>query len=76
MTEIIQPPVTLPDGSVLIDFSVRDGVYSLHDAIILSAAQYASMTPADIETEVQKRYNDYVAFIDSIPETSLEDGNG
>jgi hypothetical protein len=51
------------DGYVTIKFERTDGTYTLVDAIVVTDAEYAKLTPADIEAMEQKRFDDWYAIV-------------
>lgn len=51
------------DGYVTIEFEKTDGTYTLVDAIVVTDAEYAALTQADIEAMEQKRFDDWLAII-------------
>ena len=67
-----EPPVTLPNGMVSITFSATDGTYTLNDAIVVLQSQYDAMTPADIESEEQRRWDAWIAIVNPL-EPPVED---
>jgi hypothetical protein len=54
---------TLDDGRVHIEFEKTDGINKLVDAIVVSPAQYAAWTEADIDAIIEKRWQDYLIAI-------------
>lgn len=66
-------PVVLPNGMVSVTFSATDGVYTLTDAIVVLQDQYDSMTPADIQAEEQRRWDEWIDIVNS-PEEVIVDG--
>jgi hypothetical protein len=53
----------LSDGRVHIEFEKTDGTNKLVDAIVVSSAQYAAWTEADIDAIIEKRWEDYLIAI-------------
>lgn len=68
-----EAPVILPNGMVSVTFSATDGTYTLNDAIVVLQEQYDAMTPADIEAEEQRRWDEWIAIVNP-PEEELVDG--
>jgi hypothetical protein len=58
-----EAPVILPSGMVSITFSATDGTYTLNDAIVVLQPQYDTMTYAEIETEEQRRWDQWIAIV-------------
>ena len=67
------PPVTLPNGMISVTFSATDGTYTLKDAIVVLQSQYDAMTPADIQAEEQRRWDDWIAIVNP-PAEEIVDG--
>lgn len=69
--------VTL-DGYVSIEFEKTDGTYTLVDAIVVTEAEYAQLTEADIDAMEQKRWEDWLAIVTApqpeIIEEVVQDG--
>ena len=70
---ITEAPVTLDNGMVSITFSATDGIYTLTDAIVVLRAQYDAMTPANIQAEEQRRWDEWIAVV-NIPEEGVTNG--
>ena len=51
------------DGLVHIEFEKSNDTTKLVDAIVVSPAQYASWTEADIDAIIEKRWVDYLIAI-------------
>jgi len=51
------------DGYVTIEFEKTDGTYTLVDAIVVTDAEYAKLTPADIEAMEQQRWDNWIAIV-------------
>ena len=60
------------DGYVTIKFERTDGTYTLVDAIVVTDAEYAKLTPADIEAMEQKRFDDWLAIVTAHNEEIVE----
>jgi hypothetical protein len=69
-----QPPMTLDNGMVSVSFSATDGTYTLNDAIVVLQSQYDAMTPADIEAEEQRRWDDWIVIVNPPAEEDVIDG--
>ena len=67
-----EAPVILPSGMVSITFSATDGTYTLNDAIVVLQSQYDAMTPADVEAEEQRRWDDWIAIVSPPEEDDLD----
>jgi hypothetical protein len=64
----------LSDGRVHIEFEKTDGTNKLVDAIVVSPAQYAAWTEADIDAIIEKRWEDYLIAITPVePEEEVTD---
>jgi acylphosphatase len=64
----------LPDGRVHIEFEKTDGTNKLVDAIVVSPAQYAAWTEADIDAIIEKRWENYLIAITPVePEEEVEE---
>ena len=57
-----------PDGLIHIEFEKTDGTNKLVDAIVVSPAQYAAWTEADIEAIEEQRWINYLEAIKPQPE--------
>jgi hypothetical protein len=63
----------LSDGRVHIEFEKTDGTNKLVDAIVVSPAQYAAWTKADIDAIIEKRWENYLIAITPVePEEEEE----
>lgn len=66
---------TMPDGRVHIEFEKTNAETKLVDAIVVSPAQYAAWTEADIDAIEEKRWQDYLIAITPVdPPPELEEG--
>ena len=61
------------DGLVHIEFEKSNDFTKLVDAIVVSPAQYAAWTEADIDAIIEKRWEDYLIAITPPPEPEGED---
>jgi len=73
-------PIDYPAGTiseinnlVSITYSATDGTYTLNDAIVVLAEQYAAMTPTDIQAEEQRRWDEWIAIVNP-PSEVIVDG--
>ena len=58
---MIKSVITLPNNSVKIEFEKTEGASRLVDAIVVSQSQYDVWSDADIESIIEKRWQDYLA---------------
>jgi hypothetical protein len=66
--------IVKPDGRVYIEFEKTDGTNKLVDAIVVSPAQYAAWTEADIDAIIEKRWENYLIAITPPPEPVPPEG--
>lgn len=62
------------DGYVHIDFERSNETAKLVDSIVVSPAQYAAWTEADIEAIIEQRWQDYLIAITPPPEPVPPEG--
>jgi hypothetical protein len=63
------------DGYVHIDFERSNESTTLVDSIVVSPAQYAAWTEADIEAIIEQRWQNYLLLLAPVPEPApVEEG--
>lgn len=65
---------TMPDGLIHIEFEKSNDETKLVDAIVVSPAQYAAWTEADIEAIEEQRWLNYLEAIKPEPEEEEVEG--
>lgn len=58
--EISTSGAGIPNGWTKISFSIGEAPFILSDAILF---RDDTMTPAEIDAEIQRRYDDWLAFV-------------
>lgn len=59
----IDNPVVRDDGTVSIKFSATEGPYTLNDAFGVTQEQYNAMTPEQLASELQRRWDNWLETV-------------
>lgn len=65
MEDIIE---TTDDGMIRIIFEKTDGTNNYRDALYYTQEVYSTIDPAEIEAEKQRRFDNWIAIITSVPD--------
>ena len=67
------PIVQLEDGRIADEFEIGEEPHVLKDALVMRPSEYEKLTPEEIATLKQRRYDNWIAIITAPPVEAAPD---